>query len=94
MGETSVLLSTLNTYPFESGGVSTWCDILCHGLPQVDFILYIIKSRPKSNSKYDIPYNVQKLIYVTTNGARKSGSWVMKNLPFFQDEPGKNRPTE
>lgn len=94
MGEISVLLSTFGTYPFESGGVSTWCDILCHRLSQVDFILYIVTFRRERYSKYNIPKNVQKLIYVPTTGARKSGSHIMKNLPFFQDQPRKSIPPE
>lgn len=94
MGDISVLLSTSSTYPFETGGVSTWCDILCRGLPQADFILYIITYRRERYSKYDVPNNVQKLIYVPVRGARKSGAYIMKNLPFFQDQPHKNIPTE
>jgi glycosyltransferase involved in cell wall biosynthesis len=94
MAELSVLLSTLDTYPFAKGGVSTWCDILCHKLPQVDFTLYIITYRREALSQYEIPSNVKKLLYVPTTSARKSGTYIMKNLPFFQDKPRKNMPTE
>lgn len=94
MAEFSVLLSTLNTYPFARGGVSTWCDILCHRLPQVDFILYVITYRREALSQYEIPDNVKKLIYIPTTRARKSGTYIMKNLPFFRDSPRKKTPTK
>ncbi|PYT66282.1 MAG: hypothetical protein DMG39_27150, partial [Acidobacteria bacterium] len=31
----SVLLTTEGTYPFYTGGVSTWCDRLTHDLPHI-----------------------------------------------------------
>ena len=43
----SVLMCTEGTYPFEGGGVSTWCHILCESLPQVDFTLYASLGSPE-----------------------------------------------
>ena len=34
-----VLLIAEGTYPYHFGGVSTWCHILIHDLPEVDFTL-------------------------------------------------------
>lgn len=38
-GSPRVLMSTEGTYPFIMGGVSTWCDVLLHGLPGVQWQL-------------------------------------------------------
>ncbi|MGH7799587.1 MAG: GT4 family glycosyltransferase PelF [Thermodesulfobacteriota bacterium] len=88
------MLSTYNTYPFASGGVSNWCNILCHRLSQVDFILYIITNRREAVFKYEIPSNVKKIIYILTTGAQKSVIYILKNLPFYQDHPRKKISTE
>ncbi|MCU1487781.1 MAG: glycosyl transferase [Actinomycetia bacterium] len=55
---TSVLLCTEGTYPFNGGGVSTWCDILCTSLDEVDFRIQAITGNPEVALKYELPANV------------------------------------
>jgi glycosyltransferase involved in cell wall biosynthesis len=60
----SVLLTTEGTYPFYTGGVSTWCHRLTHGLPGIDFTVLAVVTNPSPQSKYDLAPNVRELIKV------------------------------
>lgn len=60
----SVLLTTEGTYPFYAGGVSKWCDLLTHGLPDIDFRVLAIVTNPYPESKYDLAPNVKEVIKV------------------------------
>ncbi len=53
-----VCLILEGSYPFITGGVSSWVHQLINRLPEVDFVLYTIS--PKSNQKlnYELPRNV------------------------------------
>jgi len=53
-----VLLITEGTYPYHFGGVSTWCDSLVRGLPDVDFALMSLISGPGLVPLYTPPPNV------------------------------------
>lgn len=60
----SVLLTTEGTYPFYTGGVSTWCHRLTHGLPNIDFTVLAVVTNPSPQSKYDLAPNVRDVIKV------------------------------
>jgi glycosyltransferase involved in cell wall biosynthesis len=60
----SVLLTTEGTYPFCSGGVSTWCHRLTHDLPDIDFTLFAVVTNPSPQAKYDLAPNVRHVIKV------------------------------
>jgi polysaccharide biosynthesis protein PelF len=60
----SVLLTTEGTYPFYSGGVSTWCHRLTHGLPDIDFRILSVVTNPYPESKYELAPNVHEVIKV------------------------------
>src|SRR5437870_2141781 len=60
----SVLLATEGTYPFYTGGVSTWCHRLTHDLPNIDFTVLAVVTNPSPQSKYDLAPNVRELIKV------------------------------
>jgi len=60
----SVLLTTEGTYPFYTGGVSKWCDLLTHGLPQTGFQLQAIVTNPYPEPKYEFSPNVHNVIKV------------------------------
>src|SRR5207247_10220496 len=64
----SVLLTTEGTYPFYTGGVSTWCHRLTHGLPDIDFTVLAVVTNPSPRSKYDLAPNVREVIKVTQWG--------------------------
>ncbi|MDY7018462.1 MAG: GT4 family glycosyltransferase PelF [Chloroflexota bacterium] len=82
MKNISVLLETEGTYPFVDGGVSTWCDILCHELPQVDFYICAITGDPYVATKYNIPPNVKQIIHVPLWGAEEPAEYVLEDVPF------------
>ena len=54
----SVLLTTEGTYPFQKGGVSTWCDVLTWKLSDVDFTLLSVMMNPYLPQRYKIAPNV------------------------------------
>lgn len=60
----SVLLTTEGTYPFYTGGVSKWCDLLTHGLSQTDFQVQAIVTNPYPQTKYEFSPNVKQIIKV------------------------------
>jgi polysaccharide biosynthesis protein PelF len=60
----SVLLTTEGTYPFYTGGVSTWCHRLTHGLPGIDFSVLAVVTNPFPQSQYDLAPNVREVIKV------------------------------
>ena len=60
----SVCLVTEGTYPHYKGGVSTWCDMLVRGLPEVRFVLMSLVADPSASPVFELPPNVVKLITV------------------------------
>lgn len=59
-----VLLITEGTYPYNSGGVSTWAHSLCSEVKNVDFTLYSINAVVENTPKYPIMPSVKKIIQV------------------------------
>jgi len=60
----SVLLATEGTYPFYTGGVSTWCHRLTYGLPYINFDVLAVVTNPFQQPKYELAPNVQEVIKV------------------------------
>lgn len=60
----SVGLVNMGTYPHYTGGVSTWCDLLVRGLPEVRFTLISLVADPSAKPVYDLAPNVERLITV------------------------------
>jgi hypothetical protein len=69
-----VLLCTEGTYPYVGGGVSTWCDILCRQMPDVDFTLFTVTGNPDVRAEYELPVNARKMIHVPLWGCRNRRS--------------------
>lgn len=80
----SVLLCTQGTYPYSSGGVSTWCDLLCRQLPEVDFTLYALTGQPQTRPLYALPDNVRRTIAVPMWGMQDPSEYVASHLTFRQ----------
>ena len=59
-----MLLATEGTYPFSRGGVSTWCDRLTLGLPDIDFNLLAVVTNPFEQLKYELAPNVQSVMKI------------------------------
>lgn len=51
----------MGSYPHYHGGVSTWCDMLINGLPQVEFDLMSFTASPNAEVVYTLPKNVHNL---------------------------------
>ena len=60
----SVLLVTEGTYPYATGGVSNWCDLLLKGLPESRFTLLAITASPNVKEAYELPSNVERVITI------------------------------
>jgi glycosyltransferase involved in cell wall biosynthesis len=60
----SVLLTTEGTYPFQKGGVSTWCDVLIDKLAEIDFKLLAIAANPYLPLRYKLASNVKQVVKV------------------------------
>lgn len=60
----TVCLVTEGSYPHTKGGVSTWCDMLVRGLPEVRFVLLSLVASPSAQPVFSLPGNVGKLITV------------------------------
>jgi glycosyltransferase involved in cell wall biosynthesis len=54
-----VLMITEGTYPYAMGGVSSWCDYLTRGLPEIDWeVLPIVGGEPGRGGGFELPPNV------------------------------------
>jgi glycosyltransferase involved in cell wall biosynthesis len=56
-----VLLTTEGTYPYGSGGVSTWAHALVGGLERHEFTIAALVANPHVRLRYQIPPNAQVL---------------------------------
>ncbi len=59
-----VVLTSEGTYPYVTGGVSTWTHVLIGELPEIDFTLLPIKMNPFLKIKFPLPKNVVDMITV------------------------------
>ena len=73
----SVLLTTEGTYPFSSGGVSTWCDILCRALGDIEFVLFAVTGNPEVELKYDLPDNISDTTDYTGATQVQGGTFIL-----------------
>ncbi|HOU11581.1 MAG TPA: DUF3492 domain-containing protein [Anaerolineae bacterium] len=64
----TVCLVNEGSYPHYKGGVSTWCDMLVRGLPEVNFVLISLVADPSAQPVFDLPDNVVALIPVALWG--------------------------
>lgn len=53
-----VLLVVEGSYPVSWGGVSTWCDTLVRGLPDIEFHLLAVVAQPGMPIVFELPPNV------------------------------------
>lgn len=57
-------MTTEGTYPFSGGGVSTWCHMLTHQMPEVDFTIFAVIANPYLHQQYQLSANVTQLLKV------------------------------
>lgn len=59
-----VLLICEGTFPYNTGGVSTWANDLCTRIENVDFTIYSINANVERKSKYTLGERIKKVIQV------------------------------
>ncbi len=64
------------TYPYVTGGVSTWADLLMKGLMNIDFILIPIQMHPYVKLKFSIPQNVVDILNVPLWGTEEPVEYI------------------
>jgi glycosyltransferase involved in cell wall biosynthesis len=92
-GKYSVLMTTEGTYPFHGGGVSTWCDVLIQGMPEVDFHLIAIMMNPFLRQRYDLPPNVMELVRAPIWGLEEPLEFS-REIPFSSIYESKHKTSE
>ena len=65
-----VTMLTEGTYPHVHGGVSTWCDQLVKGMPEVDFHIVSLTGSGREPVTWELPPNVYRHTTVPTWGPR------------------------
>ncbi|MEV0635765.1 GT4 family glycosyltransferase PelF [Streptomyces sp. NPDC050619] len=65
-----VTMLTEGTYPHVHGGVSTWCDQLVKGMPEVDFHILSLTGSGREPVTWELPPNVRRHTSVPTWGPR------------------------
>jgi len=74
-------MTSEGTYPFALGGVSTWCDALLRGTPEIRYTLLPLMMNPHIDFKYDLPDNVRRMINVPLWGIEEPAEFI-KEIPF------------
>jgi glycosyltransferase involved in cell wall biosynthesis len=75
-GSLSVLLTTEGTYPYGTGGVSTWCDALLRNTPEVRYTLLPIMMNPHIEAHFEPPSNVASVINVPLWGTEEPAEFA------------------
>ncbi|HEX8255470.1 MAG TPA: GT4 family glycosyltransferase PelF [Thermoanaerobaculia bacterium] len=73
----SVLLTTEGTYPYATGGVSTWCDALLRNTAEVSYTLLPIMMNPHIEARFDPPANVRSIINVPLWGIEEPSEFAL-----------------
>lgn len=76
MSRIRVVLACEGTYPYATGGVSTWADILVNELKNIDFTLLPIMMHPYVKLKFDLPANVTDIITVPLWGSEEPTEYI------------------
>ena len=78
MSRIKVVWTGEGTYPYVTGGVSTWADLLMKEIRNVDFTLIPILMHPFVTLKFDIPSNVTEIINVPLWGTEEPVEYIRK----------------
>ncbi|MER0445208.1 GT4 family glycosyltransferase PelF [Streptomyces sp. Edi4] len=68
-----VTMLTEGTYPHVHGGVSTWCDQLIRGMPEVDFTVVALTGSGREPVAWELPANVRSHTAFPLWGPRPGG---------------------
>lgn len=72
----SVLMTTEGTYPYGSGGVSTWCDSILRHTPDVSYTLLPLMMNPHIESRYEPPKNVKRVLNLPLWGTEEPAEFI------------------
>ncbi|WP_265767099.1 GT4 family glycosyltransferase PelF [Fodinibius salsisoli] len=87
-----ILFQTEGSYPYASGGVSTWSHILCSELEEeVDFIIMALTGAPFVESRYRLTSNIKSIIHVPLWGVEEPISHFEEEVPFSEHVLRKSR---
>jgi len=87
-----VCLVLEGSYPYITGGVSSWVQQLILGLPQIDFVLYTISPKQNQKIQYNLPPNIieHKDIVISAKQKSlkkpKSMTRLLKEIKIFHDQ--------
>jgi polysaccharide biosynthesis protein PelF len=87
-----VLLTTEGTYPFQKGGVSTWCHELTESLGNVDFKILAVMANPYLSQQYKCSSNVTEIIRLPLWGTADPAEFSWR-LPFVRAVKSKQATT-
>ena len=90
----SVLLTTEGTYPFEGGGVTTWCDVILNGLPDIDVHLIAVTGSTAITLKKQLPPHVKTVQAVPLFGSVEPTEFTRAEEPFATTVLRRARTTE
>lgn len=76
MARLKIALTGEGTYPYVTGGVSVWADILINKMKDIDFTLIPILMTPYIKIKYQLPPNVVRLIKIPLWGSEEPSEFV------------------
>ena len=93
MSRIKVVWTGEGTYPYATGGVSTWADILIRELKNIDFILLPIMMHPYMQTKFELPVNVVDVINVPLWGTEEPVEYI-RNIKFSKIYESKVRTRE
>lgn len=83
--ECDVCLVLEGTYPYVSGGVSSWVHDIIRGLPELRFhIMALLPNREMSKHVYQLPENVVGIDNVYLQELPKGWPWMPRMRPFFR----------
>jgi len=74
-----IALTGEGTYPYVTGGVSTWADLIVNELKNIDFILMPILMHPYVKLKFEIPENVIRLVKIPLWGTEEPTEYVKES---------------
>ena len=72
----AILLCTQGSYPLTGGGVATWCDQLCRGLPETAFDICAVTERVPAPTKLAMPPNVRTVTQIGQQGRPDQSHWL------------------
>jgi glycosyltransferase involved in cell wall biosynthesis len=80
LSDIDILMTTEGTYPFVTGGVSTWAHQLVTGLSEKRFVVYSVVANTNMAARYEPPSNLAHVVQVPL--------WGTEDNAEFNPRPG------